>query len=173
MAETIALVMFCMLRMHLAEDGRNGGTVIRNLLFSIASFALGVSVTIAQQPQSVIRIKLLNGLNGNPLKLTKVGLEISPGYRELDVQTDQNGVAAISISKDSTILTHNTKLYVACADEPGGLVHNEFKVSEILLKGIVQPVAKPNRCSKTTSTSVPGELVLFVRPWEFLENNPL
>jgi hypothetical protein len=76
----------------------------RNLLFSIASFVLGVSVTVAQQPQTVIRIKLLNGLNGNPLKLTKVGLEVSPGYRKIAVQTDQNGVAAISISKDSTIL---------------------------------------------------------------------
>jgi hypothetical protein len=46
-------------------------------------------------------------------------------------------------------------------------------MTEPLLGGIVQPVAKPNRCRKTTGTSVPGELVLFVRPWEFLENNPL
>jgi hypothetical protein len=147
--------------------------LIRNLLFSIASFVLGVSVTVAQQPQTVIRIMLLNGLNGNPLKLTEVGLEVSPGYRKIAVRTDQNGVAAISISKDSTIFTHNTKLYVACADEPGGLVHNDFKVSEILSTGIVQRVAKPNRCRETTGTSVPGELVLFVRPWVFLENNPL
>jgi hypothetical protein len=111
-------------------------TMIRNLLVSMASFVLGVSVTVAQQPQSVIRVKLLNGLNENPLKLTKIGLEVSPGYREISVQTDQNGVAAISISKDSTIFTENTKLYVACAEEPSGLAHNDFKVSEILSTGI-------------------------------------
>jgi hypothetical protein len=142
-------------------------------MFSLASLVLAVSVTIAQKPNTVIRIELLNGLNGEPLKLTEVGLEVFPGYREIAVQTDQNGVAAISISRDSTIFTHNTKLYVACADEPGGLVHNDFKVSEILSTGIVQPVAKPNRCSKTAGTTVPGELVLFVRPWELGEDNPL
>jgi hypothetical protein len=148
--------------------------MVRNLMFRIAPFLFGVSIVIAQQqPHKIIHVKLLNGLNGNPLKLTKVGLEVSPGYRELAVQTDENGVAAVTILENSTIYTHNTKLYVACADETGGLIHNDFKVSEILSTGMVQPVAMPNRCSKTTSTPVPGELVFFVRPWELDEDNPL
>jgi len=116
---------------------------------------------------------MVNGLNGNPWKLTAVGLEISPAYRNLTVETDQNGVATVNIPRDATIYTHNTNQYVACADEAGGLIHNDFKVSKILRTGIVQPVGGPNRCSTTSATPVPGELVIFVRPWRFLDNTPL
>jgi hypothetical protein len=147
--------------------------MVRSSFVCIASFLLCVSTAMSQQPTVQIRIKLINGLNGNPWKLTEVGLEVSPDYRELIGQTDENGVATISVQRDSTIFTHNTKRYVACADEAGGLVHNDFKVSQIISTGIVQPVAKPNRCSVITGVPIPGELVIFVRPWAFLEDNPL
>ena len=147
--------------------------MVRIPLVCAASFLSCVSAALSQQPTVAVHIKLINGLNGNPWKLTQVGLEGSPDYRELSAQTDENGVATIQVQKDATIFTHNTKRYVACADEGGGLVHNDFKVSQILSTGIVQPVRKPNRCRMTTSVPIPGELVIFVRPWEFLEDKPL
>jgi hypothetical protein len=130
-------------------------------------------VQIAIEPSAVIQIKLINGLNGRPLKLADVGIELSPDYRALKVKTDKHGVATLHIPSDSTIYIHNTKRYVACADEAVRLVHNDFKVSHIIASGAVQAVAKPNQCSVTTPTPVPGELVVFMRPWKILEDNPL
>ena len=107
----------------------------RSSLFCIASCFLCVSSAASQQSSVEIHIKLINGLNGHPWKLTDVGLEVSPGYRELAVKTDENGVATVSVQKDSTIFTHNTKRYVACVDEAGGLIHNDFKVRPNTLNG--------------------------------------
>jgi len=144
--------------------------MVRDLLFCIA-FLCFVPIAAPQQATVDIHIRLVNGLNGRPWKLTAVGFEVSPGYRNLTVQTDPNGLATITVPKDATIYAHNTNRYVACADEAGGLIHNDFKVSQILGTGIVQPVGRPNRCSTTSAIPVPGDLVIFVRPWRFLENS--
>jgi hypothetical protein len=128
-----------------------------------------VCPAIAQQPTAGIRIKLINGMNGKPMKTTQVGLEIFPGYHEYSVQTNEIGVATVNVRRDSVILTHNTRQYVACADDAGGRIHNDFKVAQILSTGMIQPVPRPTRCHVTTTVPIPGELVVFVRPWGFLE----
>jgi hypothetical protein len=133
---------------------------------------LCIPPAVSQEPPVEIHIKLINGTNGKPMKNTVVGLEGSPGYHEIPAQTNDVGIATVTVPKDSKILTHNTKKYVACVDEVGGLIHNDFEVSQILSTGIVEPVAKPNRCGMATSVRIPGELVHFVRPWRFLEDVP-
>jgi len=99
------------------------------------------------------------------MKNQQVGLEDGAGYREISVRTNEFGIASINISGGAVILAHNTDNYVNCADERGGLVHNDFKVSQILSSGIVQPIIQPNLCGKTSGVAKPGELILFVRPW--------
>jgi hypothetical protein len=147
--------------------------MLRNSLIYISSFLFFLAAPEAQEASAVIHIKLINGLNGQPLKLAEVGVELSPDYRELKVMTDEHGDAMLHLPNDSTIYTHNTRQYVACADEAGGLIHNDFKVSRVIESGAVQAFAKPNHCHVTTSAPVPGELVIFVRPWKFHEDNPL
>jgi hypothetical protein len=120
-----------------------------------------------------VHIKLVDGLDGTPMKFTAVGLEASPDFREISSRTDGSGVATIRIAASSVIYSHNTKKYVACADEAGGLVHNDFKVSKILEAGIVQAVAKPNKCGHIEALPTSGTLLIFVRPWELGEDNPL
>jgi hypothetical protein len=150
-------------------ESRKEKIMVRIVFPCIASLLSCVSTARSQAPNVELRIKLINDLNGSPWKLTQVGLEGSPDYHELRIRTDEHGVATLRIQKKSTIFTHNTKQYVACADEPGGLVHNDFGVTQILSTGIVQPVSKPNRCRITSSIATPGELVIFVGPWELFE----
>ena len=100
------------------------------------------------------------------MKVKKVGLEDRTGYRDISVSTDSSGLAELRVSRNTVILAHNTHEYVNCGDEHSGLVHNDYKVSEILSTGIVEQVVPPNRCTKTSGSATPGELILFVRPWE-------
>jgi hypothetical protein len=120
----------------------------------------------AQDRTAVIHIRLIDGRTGLPLKAKKVGLADRAGYRDISVSPDPSGLAELRISQDTTILVHNTHEYVNCGDEHGGLIHNDYKVSEILSTGIVEQIAAPNRCTKTSIPTKPGELTLFVRPWE-------
>ena len=124
----------------------------------------------AQNAIVVIQIKLIDGRTGQPMKNQQVGLEDRADYHEIGLRTNDLGVASLKISRNAVILVHNTKEYVNCGDEPGGLVHNDFKVSQILATGVVQQILQPNSCGKASGVAKPGELVLFVRPWRPGEN---
>jgi hypothetical protein len=141
---------------------------MRSCLFLLTLLFLTLNA-IAQGGAVSIRIKLIDGRTGTPMKDQQVGLEDGAGYRAISVRTNEFGIASLNIGKDAVILTHNTDYYVNCGDEPGGLVHNDFKVSQILSTGLVQPIIQPNLCGKTSGIATPGELVLFVRPWRFGE----
>jgi hypothetical protein len=99
------------------------------------------------------------------MTVQKVGLEDRAGYRDISVRPDASGVATLRINRDAIVLTHNTHEYVDCADERGGLIHNDYKVSEIVSTGIVEPIVQPNLCTRSSGSARPGELILFVRPW--------
>lgn len=135
----------------------------RLICLMFLSFSLMVQ---AQDNTALVHIRLIDGRTGLPMKVKKVGLEDRAGYRDISVSPDSSGFAELRISRDTIILTHNTHEYVNCGDEHGGLVHNDYKVSEILSTGIVEQIVPPNRCTKTSSSAKPGELILFVRPWE-------
>jgi hypothetical protein len=119
----------------------------------------------AQNATISIRIKLIDGLTGYPLKNSEVGLEDGTDYRKISARTNQLGVASVKIRKDAVILVHNTDQYVNCGDERGGLVHNDFRVNEILSTGIVEAIQQPNACGKVSAVLSPGQLTLFVRRW--------
>jgi hypothetical protein len=127
-------------------------------------------MTQAEDTTVVIHIKLINGRNGEPMKNQQVGLEDRADYHEIALRTDGDGIASLKIRKDAVILTHNTKEYVNCADERGGLIHNDYKVSEIVDSGVVEEIVQPNQCGKASGVATPGELLLFVRPWKPGEN---
>jgi hypothetical protein len=95
-------------------------------------------MTQAESTTVVIHIKLIDGRNGEPMKDKQVGLEDGADYHEIALRTDGDGIASLKISRDAVILTHNTKEYVDCADERGGLIHNDYRVSEIVDSGVVR-----------------------------------
>lgn len=134
------------------------------LLLCLTLFIANLTVH-AQSNTAVIHIRLIDGRTGLPMRVQQVGLEDRTGYRDISVRPDASGVATLTINRDTIILTHNTHEYVNCGDERGGLVHNDYKVSEIVSTGIVETIVQPNRCTKSSGTAGPGELILFVRPW--------
>lgn len=129
------------------------------------TLCLVVLIVHAQNPTVLIHIRLIDGRTGRPMKNEQIGLENRADYREISLRTDQLGIASLNISRDAVVLVHNTNRYVNCGDERGGLVHNDFKVSEILSIGVVQAIMQPNLCGKASGVPKPGELILFVRPW--------
>ena len=133
------------------------------------TLCLVVLTAHAQNPTALIHIRIIDGRTGRPMKNEQVGLESGADYRDISVRTDQFGIASLNISRDAVILVHNTNRYVNCGDERGGLIHNDFKVSEILSTGIVQAITQPNLCGKASGVPRSGELVLFVRPWRLGE----
>jgi hypothetical protein len=147
---------------------RLANEIIRSCLLLLTLLFL-VLPAKTQQEVALIHIRLIDGRTGNPMKNLLVGLEDRAGYRDISVRTNEFGVASLNINRDTVIFTHNTDEYVNCGDERGGLVHNDFKVSQIISVGIVQPIEQPNLCGKTSGVAKPGELVLFVRPWRWGE----
>jgi hypothetical protein len=129
------------------------------------TLCLVVLVVKAQSPTVLIHIKLIDGRTGRPMANEQVGLENGADYHEISAHTDQFGIASLNLSRDAVILVHNTDRYVNCGDERGGVVHNDFKVSEIFSTGVVQQIAQPNLCGKASGVPRPGELILFVRRW--------
>jgi len=119
----------------------------------------------AQNATVLIHIKVIDGRTGHPMENEEVGLENRADYREISVRTNQFGIASLKIKRDAVILVHNTEKYVNCADERGGLMHNDFRVSEILSTGIVQAIMQPNLCGNASGVPSAGQLILFVRPW--------
>ena len=137
-------------------------------LLSLMFFAAALCVH-AQDDTVSIRIKLIDGRTGLPMKVQKIAIEDRAGYRDISVRPDSSGEATLRASRDTTILTHNTHEYVNCGDEHGGLVHNDYSVRKIVSTGVVEPVAQPNLCTQTSGAAKPGELILFVRPWRIGE----
>jgi hypothetical protein len=139
--------------------------------FCLLNLAFFLLVCPAEAQKTVtLHIKLIDGRTGRPMKNQQIGLEDRAGYRDISVRTNEFGVASLHIDRNAVILMHNTEGYVNCADERGGLIHNDFKVSQIVATGFVEPIIQPNRCGKTSAVASPGELVLFVRPWSLGEN---
>lgn len=128
-------------------------------------FFFAALIVQAQNVTVLIHIRPIDGRTGRPMKNEQVGLANRADYREISVTTNQFGIASLRIDESAVILVHNTDKYVNCGDERGGLVHNDFKVSEILSTGVVQAIMQPNLCGKASGVPRPGELTLFVRPW--------
>jgi hypothetical protein len=126
---------------------------------------LGVFTLHAQDTTVTVRIKLIDGRTGQPVKNQKIGLEDRTDYHDISVRTNDLGLASLQIRRDAVILVHNMDQYVNCADERGGLVHNDFKVEKILASGIAQAILQPNICGRVSAVPSRGELILFVRPW--------
>jgi hypothetical protein len=131
---------------------------------------LGVFMLHAEDVSVTVRIKLIDGRTGRPVRNEKISLQDRSDYHDISVRTNDLGVASLQIRKDAVILAHNTDQHVNCADERGGLAHNDFNVEKILAIGIAQVIPQPNVCGKVSAAPSRGELILFVRRWRRGEN---
>jgi len=127
-----------------------------------------VQVPTAQEKNIIIRV--MDGRNGKPM--ANMHLMVSLGssqedVRELkshvDLQTDLNGVALLSID-ESTISRIQVWVdwHTLCQETPNT---KSFSIEEIRKSGL----STPNNCGSVTREKAPNHLTVFARPAHFWE----
>ena len=124
----------------------------------------------AQAKVTTVRIRVLNGRKGGPVKQANTTVTITPGgpyTTPLSRKTDGAGRFSLLVEDGAElhilVLRHPTCRTVAKADRKKQSVG--YSVQQILAHGTVSE----NGCSKRTVAPTPGELTLFVRPMHWLE----
>lgn len=171
----------------MARKTRDRGPHFRRIAFLLGVLAVGATLH-AQEVQ--IKIKVLNGRNGQPLAKSCVYVQVWTNAREFsagEVATDRKGVARIRLSYDGashgrkesacfrgatvdTVLRYGNSIDIIpnrdkAADcrpprNKWGTRDYSYPVQLIVQRGIVLA----NRCGKAAATPTPGEVILFAKP---------
>lgn len=149
----------------------------RALFFAMLAFGL-----LSRVNAQTVKIKLVNGRDGQPMANKWVDLGIGHIVHMLTIPTDKDGVASFRLTnEDANVDTSSAKPVVKYSEsfrvhapfalcQPRGsdyswLAVMKFATEEVLEHGVV----KANTCSRMTATPVPGEVIIFVRPLSFWE----
>lgn len=125
--------------------------------------AIGVPSTFAQT--SVIRVRVVDGRTGKPVRTGNLNVWTSPNQiASSDIPLNREGIAMIQISHEDTIRIFPGFDFFCGVRTPGS-VGQEFPVDEVLRTG----AATANGCGKANTAVKPGEIVVYVRPLTFWE----
>jgi hypothetical protein len=170
--------------------------IVALLLFTIASHAQATDSQPRATPKpqaETIRIKLVNGRNGQPIAASHVNVWVGTERKEaIVIPTDGNGVASlrltlntaeINIPKPSNdrgsvvvanpVVKYDESLqinagYVLCQPHVGDyswLKTMDLTTSRVLQEGITMA----NTCGKSRAAAKPGEVIIFVRQLNWSE----
>ena|ERR1700761_9438963 len=120
--------------------------------------------TCAHSAPRQIKIKLINGRNGEPVKEAIV--DVSFGGKVIppptQVVTNSDGDANLQISNSAETIMISSQLVVDCRPEnhKNYIEENAYRIQEILSRG----VATENTCGKARVQQTPGVLIFYVRP---------
>lgn len=124
----------------------------------------------AQVEVSPLKLRILNGHSGKPVKRANLTVTVTPAQTygtPLDRRTDNAGVSSLLAQTGTEIHTVVLR-YPTCRAVPKAdrkKPSTGYPTQRILVTGIVSE----NHCSKRTTAPAPGELVLFVRPQHWWE----
>ena len=169
------------------------------LLFTIASHAQPTdsqSRATAKPQAETIKIKLVNGRNGQPIPASYVNVWVGTERKEaIVIPTDGKGVASLQLTLNTAeinipnpsnnrgsvvvpnpVVKYDDSLrinagYVLCQPHVGDyswLKTMDLTTSRVLQEGITMA----NTCGTSRATAKPGEVIIFVRPlnwWEKLK----
>jgi hypothetical protein len=173
--------------------------IVALLLFTSASHA---QLTESQpratpKPKSEkIKIKLVNGQNGQPIAASHVNVWVGTERKEaIVIPTDGNGVASLQLTLNTAeinipspsndrgsvvvanpVVKYDDSLqinapYVLCQPHVGD--YSWLKTMDLATSRVLQAgIAMANTCGKSRAAAKPGEVVIFVRPlnwWERLK----
>ena len=139
--------------------------MIKNL-YAIAIVAfLMLFGTLAHAQDTKLTLVAVDGRNGKPLPSQRLVAFIGESQEDvrlhkqsLDVTTDRNGLAVLSITQTKM---HWIQVFVdyrtLCQTEPNRL---SFNVAEIVSSGLVTS----NSCGSLRRVATTGQLVVFARP---------
>ena len=176
-----------------------GGVFVNKIPFrSVVLFLFFLVVTASSTflCAQMVTIKLVNGRNGHPMSNSHVNVWVGPkSKRTMVIPTNIDGIARIRLTdNDEEVDLHIRKSseggdvvidpivkyddnirvnvpFVICyprVRDYSWLAITNISTTQLLQQGIVWP----NSCGKATEESIPGELIIFVRPlswWETLK----
>jgi hypothetical protein len=132
-------------------------TRVASLFLILASVSAG-----AQTVQ--IHVRFLDGRNGKPISKKQVHIFDFSLQQEIPTNlTDQLGKVLVNVSEDS-VINVGTRDFIDCT-RSSNVSYTSAGVHQISTAGVVGG----NLCGKASVTPVPGELVVFVRPWGLWE----
>jgi hypothetical protein len=133
----------------------------------------------AAEPTKTIIIKVFDGKTGKPLMPTgyQVRVDHQTTLHPDWVKANEDGTAELSIPADTheialRLAYHNSMdVYVNCDKAKNSFGDVWYLVPEIMSKGLVMAngCAKPKVNEKFKTTAIPGELILFVREMNMVE----
>ncbi|MGI4829874.1 MAG: hypothetical protein ACRYFU_17015 [Janthinobacterium lividum] len=139
--------------------------------FARASFVLlfaFVSLAAAQSPVATIRIRVLSGRDGKPVKRADSSTTVLPAGTFADAittTTDRTGLETVYVPTASSLRVL-VKHHASCDALPRKqrkLGSGPAAAAAIVATGVVSG----NRCGKQAAAPTPGELTLYVRPWHW------
>jgi hypothetical protein len=133
----------------------------------------------AEEPTKTIIIKVFDGKTGKPLVPT--GFQVRVDHQTMLhpdwVKANEDGTEELTIPADThEIALHlayndSMDLYINCDKAKNAFGDVWYLVSQIMAKGMVTEngCAKPKVNEKFKTTAIPGELILFVREKNMME----
>ncbi|MGA9584535.1 MAG: hypothetical protein WBQ95_04355 [Terracidiphilus sp.] len=148
------------------------------ILFLVWLITLGAALR-AQELTKTITIKVFDGKTGKPLVPT--GFQVRVDHQTMLhpdwVKANEDGTAELTIPADThdiaLHLAYNNSmdLYVNCDKAKNAFGDVWYLVPQIAAKGMVTEngCAKPKVNEKFKTTAIPGELIMFVREKNMME----
>jgi hypothetical protein len=171
--------------------------IVAVLSFTIAPQAQPTDPQLRVKPQvATIKIKLVNGRNGQPMAASHVNVWVGTERKEaIVIPTDGNGVASLQLTVNTaevnipkpsngqgSVVVANPVVkyadslqinvgYVLCQPHIGD--YSWLKTMDVTTSRVLQEgITMANTCGKPTAAAKPGEVIIFVRPlnwWEALK----
>jgi hypothetical protein len=143
-------------------------------LLSLAAAAMVVTGpcpvqnTCAEAITPTIKVRLLNGKNGKPIKNDTPNIWFGDAVSPINPHTDSNGEVVVSVNQaQSEELQVLPNQYADCrfkGNSTAGL-HVKYSLKQIITTGVVSE----NLCGKNRIDPIPRVLILYVRPMTFME----
>ena len=133
----------------------------------VVVFILGATA-LAQNVKIVLHA--VDGRNGKPIanrhllvKIRMSGDAVGGWANHLDLKTDKDGLAALTISAtDAELIQVWVDALTLCQSDPN---HASFSVSTIISNGL----SAPNNCGPLRLNGTPGHFMFFARPATLME----
>jgi len=127
-----------------------------------------VQNTAAEATTQTIKVLLLNGKTGKPIKNDTPNIWFGDAKFTINPHTNSNGEVVVSVNEaQSQELRILPNLYADCrfkGDSTAGM-GVKYSLEEIITTGVVSE----NLCGKHRIDPIPNRLVLYVRPRTFME----
>jgi hypothetical protein len=125
---------------------------------------LACLVITVEASAEIIRIRVLDGRDGRPIRDERVQVWLASSPKVLSISTDKNGIGQFDAGEDSSFEIESN-IYLDCRPFRKGVPRPSYSVVAVLKDGLVTP----NTCGHVKTEPTLGEIVFYVRPLHWWE----